>query len=148
MTVFALAANGASCDYPSDCDSGNCVGVGYAGESGTCQASGGLGGGGAGGLPGGGNTGTTLINPLSGSGNLNSFLEGIRNFVIRIGTVVVVLMIVFVGFKFVTARGEPGEITKARTMLLWTIVGALILLGAQAIRISITATINAISTGS
>lgn len=99
------------------------------------------------------NIGTTLINPLN-SGNctpngdcLMNFLGGILDFVIRIGTVVVILMMVFVGFKFVTAKGEPGEITKARDMLLWTVIGALILLGAKVIQEGITATVQALSTG-
>lgn len=100
------------------------------------------------------NTGTTLVNPLGGSSCsndgtcLSSFLKSILEFVVKIGSIVVVLMIVYVGYKFVAAQGEPAKITEARNMLLWTIVGALILLGAQAIATGIEATIKAISTGS
>lgn len=75
------------------------------------------------------------------------FLKSILAFVIRIGAVVVILMMVFVGYKFVTAQGKEGEITKAREMLLWTVVGALILLGAQVIADGIEATVQALSTG-
>ena len=57
-------------------------------------------------------------------------------------------MYVFVGFKFVTARGEPGKITEARSALLWTVVGALILLGAEVIARGIQATVQALSVGS
>jgi len=57
-------------------------------------------------------------------------------------------MMVFVGFKFVTAQGEPGEISKARDMLLGTVVGALILLGARVIAAGIEATVKALSIGS
>ena len=95
----------------------------------------------------------SLINPLGTSCNpantdcLGQFLRSILAFVIRIGTVVVILMLVYVGYKFVTARGEPAEITKARTMLLWTVVGALILLGAQIIAAGITATVQSLGTG-
>lgn len=88
-----------------------------------------------------------LINPLQGGGNLESFLNSILAVVIRIGTVVVILMMVYVGYLFVAARGEPGEITKARQALLWTVVGALILLGAQVIAIGIRATVQALSVG-
>lgn len=91
--------------------------------------------------------GTTLINPLQGGGSLEGFLFNILAFVIRIGTIVVILMTVFVGYKFVAARGEPGKITEARSMLLWTVVGALILLGSQAIAIGIKATVQALSVG-
>lgn len=91
--------------------------------------------------------GTTLINPLQGGGSLEDFLLNILEFVIRIGTIVVILMTVFVGYKFVAAQGEPGKITEARSMLLWTVVGALILLGSQAIAIGIKATVQALSVG-
>ena len=89
----------------------------------------------------------TLINPLQGGGSLESFLLNILAFIIRIGTIIVILMTVFVGYKFVAARGEPGKIIEARSALLWTVVGALILLGSQAIAIGIRATVQALSVG-
>ncbi len=88
-----------------------------------------------------------LINPLQGGGSLESFLLNILAFIIRIGTIIVILMMVFVGYKFVVAQGEPAKITEARAMLLWTVVGALILLGSQAIAIGIKATVQALSVG-
>lgn len=101
------------------------------------------------------NPAETLINPLNTGGAncsttgtcVSAFLANILALVVRIGTVVVILMLVYVGFLFVTARGEPGKITSARQALLWTIVGALILLGAQAIATGIEATVQAISVG-
>ncbi len=90
----------------------------------------------------------TLINPLGASGStLEGFLGSILDIVIRIGTIVVILMLVFVGYKFVVARGDPGEIKAAKDNLLWTVVGALILLGAKAIAIGIEATVKALSVG-
>ncbi|MFZ2500656.1 MAG: hypothetical protein WAW90_01560 [Minisyncoccia bacterium] len=93
------------------------------------------------------NNGTTLINPLQGGGSLESFLASIIVFVIRMGTIVLILMIVFVGYKFVMAKGEPGEITKAREMLKWTLIGGLVLLGAQGISMGIQATVKALVGG-
>jgi len=98
-------------------------------------------------------TNVKLINPLNSgdctpNGNcLMNFLNRILAFVVRIGAIVVVLMLVFVGYKFVAARGEPAKITEARGMLLWTVVGALILLGAQVIAMGIEATVKALSVG-
>ncbi len=92
-------------------------------------------------------TDVKLINPLKGSGNLMSFLQSILDFVIKIGTVVVILMIVFVGYKFVVAQGAPDKIKEARDALLWTLIGALILLGSKAIAIGIEATVKALSVG-
>lgn len=98
---------------------------------------------------GGGQT-VTLINPLgdntcSANGTcLSSFLSSIMKFVVQIGSVIVILMLVFVGYKFVVAQGSDSKLTEAKQMLLWTIVGALILLGAQAISSGIEATVKAI----
>jgi heme A synthase len=89
----------------------------------------------------------TLTNPLGSGATLNSFVNDILKFVVRIGAIIVIFMLVYVGFLFVVARGESSKITTARNALLWTIVGALILLGAQAIAIGIQATVQAISTG-
>lgn len=86
----------------------------------------------------------TLFNPLKAGTSLSSLLSDILAFVIRIGVIVVILMIVYVGFKFVMAQGKPGEIEAAKKMLFWTLVGALILLGAQAIASAIQATVTAI----
>lgn len=98
------------------------------------------------------NTGNnvTLVNPLgnptcSSDGTcLADFLNSILAFVIRIGTVVVILMLVFVGYKFVVAQGKEAEISAARSMLLWTVVGALVLLGSQVIASGIGATVRAL----
>lgn len=86
----------------------------------------------------------TLINPLKAQ-DLEAFLKDILAFIIRIGTIVVILMIVYVGYLFVVAQGVPGKIEEARKALLWTVVGALILLGSQAIAISLEATVRALS---
>lgn len=94
----------------------------------------------------GSNSGTTLINPLS-AGSLPEFLTSILKFVVKIGVIVVILMLVFVGYKFVVAQGVPGKIEEARRMLLWTVVGALILLGAQVIAAGIQTTVTALTTG-
>ncbi|MFA6415104.1 MAG: hypothetical protein WC217_02505 [Candidatus Paceibacterota bacterium] len=99
-------------------------------------------------------TGTTrsgsnvaLINPLKAGTSLETFLGDILKFVVRIGTVVIILMMVFVGYKFVVAQGEPGKITEARQALLWTVVGALVLLGSQAIAMAIEKTVQSLSAG-
>lgn len=95
----------------------------------------------------GGNIGTTLINPLQGGGDLESFLNSILELIVRVGSIVVVLMLVYVGYLFVVAQGEPGKIIEARNALLWTVIGALILLGAEAISYGIQDTVDAISVG-
>lgn len=89
-----------------------------------------------------------LVNPLGEGTTINSFLLNILGIVTdTIGPVIVILMLVYVGFLFVTAQGNPSKIEEARRMLLWTVVGALILLGAKAIAMGIEATVRALSSG-
>ena len=97
---------------------------------------------------GGVNTGIKLVNPLGKDTTVNSFLLSILDIVTdTIGPVIVILMLVYVGFLFVTAQGNSTKISAAREALLWTVVGALILLGAKAIAIGIKATVEALSSG-
>ena len=96
-----------------------------------------------------------LINPI-GNGSCNTpasvaipeLLRKIIEFAVEIGTIVVVLMLVYIGFLFTTTSVNPENKQKAREYLLWTIIGALILIGAQAIATAIQMTVNAIGTGS
>lgn len=89
-------------------------------------------------------TDITLINPLGSGTTLNSLLVSILQLMVRFGSIVIVLMLVFVGYKFVVAQGKPGDIEEAKKMLLWTIIGALVLLGAEAIAKGIEATVQAL----
>ena len=93
---------------------------------------------------GGTDTGVTLMNPL-GTKSISVLLTDILQFVVYIGAIVVIFMLIYVGYMFVVARGVPGEITKAKEALKWTVVGALILLGAQAIASGIQATVAALT---
>ena len=52
---------------------------------------------------------------------------------IQIGAVIAVFMFIVTGFRFVTAQGDPSKIEQARSTLLWTSVGTVVLLGAKAI---------------
>jgi hypothetical protein len=90
--------------------------------------------------------GPGLTNPLAQAGinSIPDLLNAILRAAVQIGAVVVTLMLVFVGFKFVAAQGAPEKIKEARTMLLWTIIGGLILLGAQVIATVIQSTVGAL----
>ena len=92
-------------------------------------------------------SGTTLYNPL-GTTNVWDVMIKVLSVVIQIGAIVIVFMLVYVGFLFVTAQGDTGKLTTARSALLWTVIGALILLGAQAITIGVCETAKSLSTGS
>jgi len=83
-----------------------------------------------------------IDNPFKKS-TIKDLIETIVNdILIPIGAVVAVLMIIYAGFLFVTARGNETQITKARQALLWAVIGAAILLGAWVISQAITTTID------
>jgi hypothetical protein len=64
--------------------------------------------------------------------------------VITIGIPIVALAIIYCGFLFVFARGNSEKLTKAKDALLYTIIGAAILLGALAIAQMISGTVSAL----
>lgn len=87
--------------------------------------------------------GSALVNPLKAD-SLEQFLTEILAFIVRLGTIVLIVMIVVIGFMFVNARGKPEEIKKAKEALLWTLVGGVILIGASLIAEAIKVTVQAI----
>lgn len=88
-------------------------------------------------------SGDGFENPLAFS-TLAEFLKAFLGLVVTIVFPVIVLFIVFIGFRFVqhSASGNAEELKKDRDLLLWAIVGALIVLGAQALSIAIQATVG------
>lgn len=69
--------------------------------------------------------------------SLNIFFERIAEFLLLYGMPFVVIFLVIAGFMFVTARGNEEQLTKAKTMLFWTIIGAAIIIGANIIAAAI-----------
>lgn len=74
----------------------------------------------------------TLSNPLKVK-NVTDLLLKIVDILIFLGVIVAVFMFIFVGFKFVWARGNPEELVKARQMFLWIVVGTAILISSKVI---------------
>ena len=86
----------------------------------------------------------TIHNPLgSDTMEIKDLLLKIMNLVATIGGIVVVFFIIYSGFKFVMARGNPAELEKARDMLLFTVIGGAILLGADVIANVVVNTVKA-----
>ncbi len=84
-----------------------------------------------------------LTNPLNAP-DLQTLISEILAYVVQIGTILLTLMLIFVGFQFVMARGNPEAVGKARSALLWTVVGGLLLLGASALSAVISSTVQAL----
>lgn len=87
--------------------------------------------------------GSGLTNPLAVN-SLQDFLNAILTGVVEIGTIILIMMLVYVGFLFVAARGNAEKLQSARSALVWTVIGGLILLGATAIQLVISGTVDSI----
>jgi hypothetical protein len=83
----------------------------------------------------------TLQNPLK----VNSVSDIILTFMEAASYLAVlfaVLMLIYVGLRFVLARGDSAELTKRKEQLLWIVIGVAVIIGA---RILISVIINTLS---
>ena len=88
-------------------------------------------------------------NPVAAQLSIDSipcFLLALVNLVFFVVGPIIVICIIYAGFMFVSAQGNETKITKARTLLTWTLIGAGVLLSAKAISLAIQATL--VSVGS
>ena len=92
-------------------------------------------------------TSFTLVNPL-GDITFCKLVKNILQAVLQIGIPVAVLFLVYAGFLFVVARGNPTGLEKAKKNLKYVLLGIAIFLGAWVIGQVIAATINSLSQGS
>jgi Type IV secretion system pilin len=74
-----------------------------------------------------------LENPLSGINSIPELLAAVLNVFIIIAIPIIIFFIMLAGFKYVTARGNPDEISKASQALLYAIIGAVLVIGSTAI---------------
>ena len=84
-----------------------------------------------------------IVNPISAQ-TLDGLIKTILEGVLKIGIPIIALAIIYCGFLFVSARGNPEAIKKAKDALLYTLIGAAILLGAWAIALLIKDTVIAL----
>ena len=74
---------------------------------------------------------TNLKNPLGeGNDSLEKLAVIIGKAIQDLAIPVAVIIIIWIGVQFLTANGNPEKISKARTALLWTVIGlAIIFIG-------------------
>ena len=65
--------------------------------------------------------------------SIQEMLLAILNVVMIIATPVVVFFIIFAGFTYVTARGNPEKIQQATKALTYGVIGGVIIVGSLAI---------------
>jgi len=86
---------------------------------------------------------TTIENPLSSEiDTIPKFIEAVLKIVLTVGIPIVALAIIYTGFLFVKAQGKPEELTKAKQSLLFTLIGAALLLGAFVIANAVVSTVE------
>ncbi len=88
-----------------------------------------------------GGSSNTLQNPL-GVCSISDLIALLLKAAIAIGIPIAVLFIVWAGFKFILARGSPGELTEARANLVATLIGIAIFIGASLIANVIISTLH------
>lgn len=90
-----------------------------------------------------GTQGPKFGNPFgSGIESIPKLIETIANNVILpIGAVIVVVMVIYSGFLFVTAQGNESKLSDAKKAVTYTVIGAVILLGSWVIANVITETV-------
>jgi hypothetical protein len=87
----------------------------------------------------------TIDNPLAGGG-VNNFPQLLTRIAQKVGELIAVLgtiMIIISGILFLTSAGSPEKMTKARTALVYAIIGITIGLAATAISTTILNIIGA-----
>ena len=82
-----------------------------------------------------------LTNPLK-STTFADLVANIAKIVAQIGFPIAVMALLWAGFLFVTARGNEEQLSKAKTTLLWAVIGTAILLGAWGIATAVSSFIG------
>jgi len=90
-----------------------------------------------------------IENPLGKDGpqDIPSFIKAAIEIVLVVGVPLLVLAIIYAGFTYVKAQGNPGELEVAHRTLLYTIIGGALLLGAFVIANAIQGTVDQINDG-
>ena len=76
---------------------------------------------------------TTIRNPLGDVGTFAKLVENLATAVMEIAIPFVIVFLVYAGFLFVSARGNEKQLTQAKEVFYWTIIGGGIVVGAAAL---------------
>ena len=74
----------------------------------------------------------TFANPLAAN-SIQGLLVSLLEVVIVIAVPIIVLFIIYAGFMYVTARGNPTKIQNATRALTYALIGGILIIGAAAI---------------
>ncbi len=87
-------------------------------------------------------SGTRLGNPVARIMEPENLIDLLVTIFQFLGGPIVVIGIIYSGFLLVTAQGDEKKLEDGRAALLWTIVGAAVILGASVIKTVVEGTIE------
>lgn len=74
-----------------------------------------------------------IKNPATSIDSIGGIVEAVVRIVRTIAIPFIVIMIMYTGWLFIAAQGNPDKLKGARTAFLWTMVGTMIVLSAELI---------------
>jgi len=89
----------------------------------------------------------TLQNPLNDT-SICSLFKDVLHITIQLAIPIIILFLVYAGFKFVVARGNSTKLQEARNNLFYTIIGIGLFLGAWTLASVLVGTINTLQPNS
>jgi len=98
-------------------------------------------------ISGGTNNQISLVSPLEIK-SICGLLKAFLNILLTLGIPIVVLFLVYSGFLFVKARGNPKELMRANKNFRYVILGIFLFLGAWMLGQIVASTINTLGAGS
>jgi hypothetical protein len=91
---------------------------------------------------------TKIENPLGDEvDSLPKLIAKALEIVVKLGVPVIAFFVVYSGFMFIAARGNKDKLTTAKDSMLYTLIGAAIILGAFVISKLIGGTVEQIKSG-
>ncbi len=87
----------------------------------------------------------TLHNPINQDVDILSFLQKLFSNIVKVLIPFLVIIVIWSGFKFVEAQGNPEKIADAQKNFLYVIIGALILLASWTIATVLKGTVDQFS---
>ena len=82
-----------------------------------------------------------LCNPLKFP-SIQTFIEGVLQAIVMIALPIITVFVVYAGFKYISARGNPGKIGEAHKNFQYVLIGATLILSAWVLATLIGGTIS------
>lgn len=84
-----------------------------------------------------------ICNPI-GQNTIMEFIKTLLEGVLKLGMPVIALALIYSGFLFVSAQGNPEALSKAKDSFMYTLIGAAVLLGSWGIAQLIASTVQSL----